>query len=149
MCTDVLHLQTAVRALGLLIQNTGHVITPYLEHPDLISILLTILNRGGGAPWSLRNEVLRTLGILGAVDPNLMNQAHMSVAQRRKGGAGPGGALLAGAVGGAAPAAGSSEGPCCGWDACSLVWGFSRTPAVWQGEAVGGPGLGYSLCVGC
>jgi hypothetical protein len=76
-----------------------------LQHPELISILLMILNRGGGAPWSLRNEVLRTMGIIGGIDPNMMNQAHMSVAQRRKGGAGTGSAI-AGAGGPAAPAPG-------------------------------------------
>ncbi len=55
-----------------------------------------------------RWQVLRTLGILGAVDPNLMNQAHMSIAQRRKqGSAAPSGALgLGTTAGGAPPAAG-------------------------------------------
>ena len=61
--------EVAVRVLGQLVKNTGYVIDPYLQHPELLSTLLGILNSGVAAPWRLREEVLRTLGTLGALDP--------------------------------------------------------------------------------
>lgn len=62
----------AVRTLGLLASNTGYVVRPYVEHRELLNILLgTLASTGAGdtASWPLRREVMRTIGILGALDP--------------------------------------------------------------------------------
>ncbi len=81
-CITCATVQVAVRALGLLIENTGEVVSPYLQYPDLMSALLGVLNRGSSVPWSLRSEVLRTIGIIGAVDPYQLNQANLAVFRR-------------------------------------------------------------------
>lgn len=62
--------EMALRALGHLCCSTGYVIKPYFQHPTLLPKILSVLREGGNAmPWSLRREVLRTFGILGALDP--------------------------------------------------------------------------------
>jgi hypothetical protein len=104
-------LEVAVRALGTIVENTGHVIVPYLDHPQLLHLLLALLSRapagyssggtpggggGGGArysaaasapsssaDWTLRREVQRTIGILGALDPYRYRMAQLAQAQRR------------------------------------------------------------------
>lgn len=103
----LLFLTVAIRTLGLLVENTGHVVVPYLDHPHFLGLLLTLLSRvpdtftsssglthfpslsfpestSSGmleepwgdqsglfstSSWSLRREILRTLGIWGALDP--------------------------------------------------------------------------------
>lgn len=62
--------EMSVRTLGQLISATGQVVRPYLHYPELLPkaldlLFLTSLN----TPWSLRMEVLRTLGLLGALEP--------------------------------------------------------------------------------
>ena len=61
--------EVALRTLGQLVGSTGSVVEPYLQFPSLLEILLDLLHHGTGFPWSLRREVLKTLGILGALDP--------------------------------------------------------------------------------
>ena len=61
--------QTSLRTLGQLVGATGYVVTPYLAYPNLMPIAVAVLPGTKNAPWSLRCEVLRTFGILGAVDP--------------------------------------------------------------------------------
>ena len=58
--------------LGQLVQSSGYVIAPYVEYPSLMGILLRLLNE----PDMTRREVLKTLGIIGALDPHThkMNQ---------------------------------------------------------------------------
>ncbi|EFJ04540.1 hypothetical protein SELMODRAFT_449361, partial [Selaginella moellendorffii] len=60
----------AVRTLGQLVQNTGYVVTPYTEFPHLLGLLLRIL-LNGELEWSTRNEVLKVLGVIGALDPHV------------------------------------------------------------------------------
>jgi hypothetical protein len=63
--------ETAVRTLGQLVTASGLCIVPYLQFPQLLPNCLEILTkRIATAPWSLRREVLRTLGLLGALDPH-------------------------------------------------------------------------------
>ncbi|KAH7575442.1 hypothetical protein JRO89_XS02G0112900 [Xanthoceras sorbifolium] len=45
-----------------------YVITPYNEYPQLLGLLLKLLN--GELVWSTRREVLKVLGIMGALDPH-------------------------------------------------------------------------------
>jgi serine/threonine-protein kinase mTOR len=73
--------RTSLRTLGQIAGSTGYVVMPYLEYPDLLTQATDILPATKRAPWSLRREVIRTLGILGALDPDKV----VSVA--RKGGA--------------------------------------------------------------
>ena len=61
--------RTSLRTLGQIAGSTGCVM-PYLEYPRLLSQATDILPATKRAPWSLRREVIRTLGILGALDPD-------------------------------------------------------------------------------
>ncbi|KAK9286670.1 hypothetical protein L1049_015071 [Liquidambar formosana] len=60
--------EVAVATLGQVVQSTGYVITPYNEYPQLLGLLLKLLN--GELAWSTRREVLKVLGIMGALDPH-------------------------------------------------------------------------------
>ncbi|XP_042452346.1 serine/threonine-protein kinase TOR-like [Zingiber officinale] len=61
--------EVAVATLGQVVQSTGYVISPYNDHPALLGLLLKMLN--GELAWSTRQEVLRVLGIMGALDPHI------------------------------------------------------------------------------
>ncbi|KAK4259382.1 hypothetical protein QN277_005720 [Acacia crassicarpa] len=60
--------EVAVITLGQVVQSTGYVIIPYNEYPLLLGLLLKLLN--GELVWSTRREVLKVLGIMGALDPH-------------------------------------------------------------------------------
>lgn len=62
--------RTSLRTLGQIAGSTGYIIRPYLDYPKLLSQATDILPATKRAPWSLRREVIRTLGILGALDPD-------------------------------------------------------------------------------
>jgi FKBP12-rapamycin complex-associated protein len=62
--------RTSLRTLGQIAGSTGYVVRPYLDYPDLLTQATGILPATKRAPWSLRREVIRTLGILGALDPD-------------------------------------------------------------------------------
>ncbi|MDP0908062.1 DUF3385 domain-containing protein, partial [Klebsiella pneumoniae] len=68
----------AVATLGQVVQSTGYVITPYKEYPLLLGLLLTLLN--GELAWSTRREVLKVLGIMGALDPHAHKRNQQSLA---------------------------------------------------------------------
>lgn len=57
----------ALHTLGQLCSNTGYVIDPLIEHPQLLQILSRILRTE--PTQSVRREVTKVLGILGALDP--------------------------------------------------------------------------------
>ena len=57
----------AVMTLGQLAESTGYVVQPYRDHPRLLSLMLKVLAEESGP---VRAEVLRTLGVLGALDPH-------------------------------------------------------------------------------
>ncbi|KAK4762122.1 hypothetical protein SAY87_030006 [Trapa incisa] len=61
--------EVAVSTLGQVVRSTGYVITPYIEYPQLLGLLLKLLN--GELAWSTRREVLKVLGIMGALDPHV------------------------------------------------------------------------------
>ncbi|GMH23702.1 hypothetical protein Nepgr_025545 [Nepenthes gracilis] len=63
----VIKREVAVMTLGQVVQSTGYVITPYNDYPQLLGLLLKLLN--GDLAWSTRREVLKVLGIMGALDP--------------------------------------------------------------------------------
>mmetsp|Transcript_11561 Transcript_11561/g.42284 ORF Transcript_11561/g.42284 Transcript_11561/m.42284 type:complete len:2481 (+) Transcript_11561:259-7701(+) len=60
---------TAVSTLGQLVQSTGYAVKPYREYPALLGMLLRMLNVG--VKWEVRREVLRVLGVIGALDPHI------------------------------------------------------------------------------
>lgn len=63
--------EMAVRTLGQLVSATGYVVTPYLQYPPLLPSALDMLFKNvTSMPWSLRREMLRTLGLLGALEPH-------------------------------------------------------------------------------
>ena len=59
----------AVITLGRLVKHSGYVVAPYADHPQLLPLLLRMVATEKGMK---RENILRTLGILGALDP----QAH-------------------------------------------------------------------------
>jgi len=60
--------EAALRTLGQLASNSGYVITPYLDYPQLLEILQSII-RGEPQRGPLRQETIKLMGILGALDP--------------------------------------------------------------------------------
>jgi serine/threonine-protein kinase mTOR len=82
--------RTGLRTLGQIAGSTGYVIRPYLDYPQLLSQATEILPATKRAPWSLRREVIRTLGILGALDPD----RYQDVASKRSKGGAVGGAYF-------------------------------------------------------
>ncbi|PON55167.1 Serine/threonine protein kinase [Parasponia andersonii] len=69
--------EVAVTTLGQVVQSTGYVITPYNEYPQLLGLLLKLLN--GELAWSTRREALKVLGIMGALDPHLHKKNQLSL----------------------------------------------------------------------
>ncbi|KAJ9142387.1 Phosphatidylinositol 3-kinase tor2 [Pleurostoma richardsiae] len=60
--------EAALHTLGQLASNSGYVIDPYLEYPQLLDLLQNII-RGEPQHGALRQETIKLLGILGALDP--------------------------------------------------------------------------------
>ncbi|KAL2265936.1 hypothetical protein VTJ83DRAFT_5288 [Remersonia thermophila] len=58
----------ALHTLGQLASNAGYVIKPYLEYPQLLEMLQSII-RGEPQHGPLRQETIKLMGILGALDP--------------------------------------------------------------------------------
>lgn len=57
----------ALHALGQVCSSTGYVITPLVDYPQLVPLLSRILRTE--ATKNIRREVVKVLGILGALDP--------------------------------------------------------------------------------
>jgi len=74
---------SALLALGQLASNAGYVIEPYKEHPELLEILQGIVR--GEPQGTLRQDTIKLMGILGALDPYKYQQIEekAGVAQRR------------------------------------------------------------------
>lgn len=66
----------SLKTLGQLASNAGYVIDPYLEHPELLPTLISIVRSEPTGP--LRSETIRLIGILGALDP----YKHQQVAEQ-------------------------------------------------------------------
>lgn len=60
--------EAALRTLGQLASNSGYVITPYIDYPQLLEILQDVI-RGESSRGPLRQETIKVIGILGALDP--------------------------------------------------------------------------------
>lgn len=57
----------ALRTLGQLASNSGYVIEPYIQYPQLLTILVGIVKTEQNT--TLRKETIKLMGILGALDP--------------------------------------------------------------------------------
>ena len=67
----------ALHTLGQVCSSTGYVIQPLIDHPQLLQILSRILRTE--PTQAVRREVIKVLGILGALDPykrRVSNGAH-------------------------------------------------------------------------
>ncbi|RDW71766.1 hypothetical protein BP5796_07800 [Coleophoma crateriformis] len=60
--------EAALKTLGQLASNSGYVIKPYLDYPQLLEILQSII-RGEPQRAPIRQETIKLMGILGALDP--------------------------------------------------------------------------------
>ncbi|KIK61711.1 hypothetical protein GYMLUDRAFT_42743 [Collybiopsis luxurians FD-317 M1] len=65
--TSLTKRDAALKTLGQVCSSTGYVITPLVDHPQLLQVLWKILR--AEPVQSVRREVVKVLGILGAVDP--------------------------------------------------------------------------------
>lgn len=67
-----------------MIGATRYVVKPYMCYPTLMDSAFAILRAvDSSIPWSLRREVLRTLGILGALDPYKYQQIQLHLREER------------------------------------------------------------------
>lgn len=69
--------EAALHALGQLASNSGYVIQPYLEYPQLLEILQGII-RTEDQKGPIRQETIKLMGILGALDPYKHQQVEES-----------------------------------------------------------------------
>ena len=67
----------ALCTLGQMCSSTGYVIDPLIEHPQLLQILGRILRTE--PTQKVRREVIKVLGILGALDPYRRKAGHIPV----------------------------------------------------------------------
>ncbi len=65
--TPNLKRDAALKTLGQLVSNSGEVITPYTEYPQLLGVLFRFLRTE--TSQAIRLETIRTMGLLGALDP--------------------------------------------------------------------------------
>jgi hypothetical protein len=75
--------QVALYTLGQLAESTGFVIEPFVRYPRLLEILLGLVKTE--TQPQIRLEVLRVLGILGALDPYRHRESRTSAAAARGG----------------------------------------------------------------
>lgn len=59
--------QVALVTLGKLVESTGYVTDPYIKYPSLLDLLLSFLKTEQNL--SFRKEVIKVLGLIGALDP--------------------------------------------------------------------------------
>jgi FKBP12-rapamycin complex-associated protein len=66
--SSIVKREAALHTLGQLASNSGYVIDPYLEYPQLLELLQNII-RAEPQRGPLRQETIKLMGILGALDP--------------------------------------------------------------------------------
>jgi FKBP12-rapamycin complex-associated protein len=65
--TSAIKRNAALKTLGQIASNTGAVVQPYAAHPQLLGILFRMLRTETNQ--TIRLETIRTMGMLGALDP--------------------------------------------------------------------------------
>ena len=76
--------QEAIRSLGEIVRATRDVHI-YDENPELLHVLLSSLHGGFKEAWPMRQDVLRLMGIIGAVDPVKVKSLNRTVTERTSG----------------------------------------------------------------
>ncbi|KAJ9098776.1 hypothetical protein QFC19_006252 [Naganishia cerealis] len=76
--TSTLKRDAALKALGQVASNTGMVIEPYQKYPQLLGLLIRFLKTEKNQ--TIRRETIRTMGILGALDPFKHRMLHDTTA---------------------------------------------------------------------
>jgi FKBP12-rapamycin complex-associated protein len=71
----------AMHTLGSLAIHSGYVIDPYLDHPELLVILINIIKTE--AHEYLRQDAIKLVGVLGALDPYKFQQLSEAVAEKQ------------------------------------------------------------------
>jgi serine/threonine-protein kinase mTOR len=71
----------AMQTLGKLAVNSGYVIEPYKQYPELLGILINAIKTE--ANEKLRTDAIKLVGILGALDPYDYQQLTESVAEKQ------------------------------------------------------------------
>jgi FKBP12-rapamycin complex-associated protein len=64
--------EAALGALGRVCSSTGYVIAPMVDYPGLLPLLGRILKQDagtGGTGEAVKREVVKVIGVLGAMDP--------------------------------------------------------------------------------
>ena len=74
--SSIVKRDAALHTLGQVCSNTGYVVQPLVDHPQLLQILSRILKTE--PTQSVRREVVKVLGILGALDPYRRKVCHSS-----------------------------------------------------------------------
>ncbi|KAI9341262.1 armadillo-type protein [Zopfochytrium polystomum] len=59
--------ESALKSFGQITSSTGEAITPYFKYPNLLNMLITILKSEQSV--TMRQETVKVIGILGALDP--------------------------------------------------------------------------------
>ncbi|KAJ3362692.1 phosphatidylinositol kinase- protein kinase tor1 [Allomyces javanicus] len=67
----------SLQALGQITSSTGYVIQPYLDHPTLLDTIISLLKTESSPP--VRQETMKLLGTLGALDPYKHKQINRQV----------------------------------------------------------------------
>ncbi|KTB17890.1 Serine/threonine-protein kinase TOR1 [Nakaseomyces glabratus] len=67
----------ALKSLGQLAASSGYVIRPFLDYPDLLSVLIGILR--AESAQNIRRETVRLIGILGALDPHKQRDVEVNL----------------------------------------------------------------------
>lgn len=90
-------LEHAYRALRMVVENTGYVIEPYDKYPLLLPLLIdTLRSDAHTGDWQHRQQIIRCIGTLGALDPARVQRLASSKSDPVGGGDGPAIALLEG-----------------------------------------------------
>ncbi|OLL26279.1 Phosphatidylinositol 3-kinase tor2 [Neolecta irregularis DAH-3] len=74
--------EAALRTLSHLAGNSGYVMDPYLDYPELLDILLAITQYEQNP--SIRRETVKLIGVLGAIDPYRHHQRGVQHAAEHK-----------------------------------------------------------------
>ncbi|KAI1260688.1 TOR kinase [Xylariaceae sp. FL1019] len=81
--SSIVKREAALHTLGQLASNSGYVIDPYLEYPQLLELLQNII-RAEPQRGPLRQETIKLMGILGALDPYRHQQVEERVPETKR-----------------------------------------------------------------
>jgi serine/threonine-protein kinase mTOR len=73
--------EAALHTLGSFAINSGYVIDPYLDHPQLLGILINIIKTESHE--YLRQDAIKLVGVLGALDPYRFQQISEGTAESK------------------------------------------------------------------